>query len=123
MIQKVKPPAALKLVHSSGQTKNDLGGQSGNAYQQNPPSAEESQSQRNDAGNGNGASELGLKDTENPSSSAVPVTEQVGLTHVVKEWLSEKHAPASNPSASKVSEKYLGASSPAKGMLLNRKLS
>lgn len=119
LINKVKPPVPLKLVHSSQESKNDLGGQSGESYSA-PPDPSEAPPRP----------ETPVEATADPETAAaagsVPdpqiIQDQVGLTAVVKEWL-EESKPSNSISRSRLSVKYQGESAPAKGMLLNKKIS
>lgn len=120
MINKVKQAAPLKLVHSSKQAKNGLGGQSGEAYSHSPPQKEQPQSQKNDA---SPVPKHELEPTENQVTQEGLIDEQVGLTIVVKEWLEEGKGAQTSTSKARASLKYQGESAPAKGMLLNKKIS
>lgn len=119
LINKVKPPIPLKLVQSSQQAKNDLGGQSGEAYSQNPaPSAPAEEPAAPSELPGDPEAVAAAGSLPNPDT----IGDQVGLTQVVKEWL-EEGKTAHGISRRKMSARYQGESAPAKGMLLNKKIS
>jgi hypothetical protein len=119
LIQKVKPPGILKLVHSSKQTKTDLGGQSGESFSrhqtQKEPTPESAKALVPELSN--------ATDVDAPPLETAPIDHQVGLTQVVKEWIEAGKAGGNSINAQKLSIKYQGESAPAKGMLLNKKIS
>ena len=120
MINKVKQAAPLKLVHSSKRAKNDLGGQSGEAFSRHQTDKEDPHSQKAISAE---TVKNELDPDEAPTLNQAPINEQLGLTTVVKEWLEEGKGSQSSVSKSKASMKYQGESAPAKGMLLNKKIS
>lgn len=118
MINKVKPPNTLKLVRSSKEAKNDLGGQSAESYSKDSKPKEAQPEAKNEA-----PKDAQSEDKkEEGSGEAANIGDQVGLTNVVKEWLEEGKAE-NGISRQKVSQRYQGESAPAKGMLLNKKIS
>ncbi|MBS1959258.1 MAG: hypothetical protein JST80_07305 [Bdellovibrionales bacterium] len=120
MINKIKQAAPLKLIHSSKPAKNDLGGQSGEAFSRHPSQKDTSSEHSKTAPE---AHKNELDPDESPIATQASVNEQVGLTTVVKEWLEEGKGNLTSVSKSKVSLKYQGESASAKGMLLNKKIS
>lgn len=112
MINKVNRPNALRLVCQSKAPENDPGGSQGSGLAYDGSQGFAQSEKKDDA-----------KETpksEAPTLSIVVSVEQLGMTEVVKDLLEHKmDAPPAN--AGLTTTRYSNDSSPAKGLLLNRK--
>jgi hypothetical protein len=117
LIHKVNRPASLSLVLASKQPENDPGASSGSglSYDGSPSSESPSKNSSNEK----------HEDTEKKAVvlSLVGSVEQVGMTEVVKDFYENRTAQETSPAGrAGLSIKYGNDSSPAKGLLLNRKV-
>jgi hypothetical protein len=114
LIHKVNRPAYLSLVTASKASENDPGSSQGSGLFYDGPPQSESPPQKSPESEEKPESEKPV------SLSVVASVEQVGMTEVVKDFYEHKH---DQPTVNRLglTTKYAADSSPAKGLLLNKK--